>query len=161
MSITVITTGGTIDKEYNPLDGKLEFPDTHIPEILREGNVQIQMEFKFIPPKDSLDMTNADRELISDLCKMSEDDKIIITHGTDTMCETAKIIGENKFNKTIIFVGAMVPTTVSKSDADFNLGFALAAVQTLSNGTYVCMNGEIFEWDKVHKNKEKGIFESN
>jgi len=160
MTIKLLLTGGTIDKHYNESNGELDFAETHLPEILKLGRNQSEIVIEQLMLKDSLDMTDADRNVILEACQKSKQSKILITHGTDTMVETARVLGDEKLGKTIVLVGAMVPYVFKHSDALFNVGFALAAVQVLSEGVYVAMNGKIFNYDEVMKNKEKGQFES-
>jgi len=159
MAIRLFTTGGTIDKNYNPLNGELEFNETHLPDILSEGNVSLEITHESLMTKDSLDMTEEDRAGIVQACKDAMEDKIVITHGTDTMVETALAIANEVTDKTIVLVGAMIPYSFGGSDALFNLGTALTAVQLKEPGVYITMNGKIFDADKVQKNKEKGVFE--
>jgi len=159
MPIKVILTGGTIDKHYNESNGELDFVETHIPEILKIGRNLADVIIEQVLLKDSLDMGDADRQKILQSCIASSENKILITHGTDTVVETAKVLGKEKLNKTIVLVGAMIPFVFKHSDAVFNIGFALGALQTLPSGVFVAMNGKVFEADAVVKNKEKGIFE--
>lgn len=160
MPIKIILTGGTIDKHYNESNGELDFVDTHIPEILKIGRNRADVIIEQVLLKDSLDMGDADRQQILQSFIASSENKILITHGTDTIVETAKVLGKEKLNKTIVLVGAMIPFVFKHSDAVFNIGFALGALQTLPSGVFVAMNGKVFEADAVVKNKEKGIFES-
>lgn len=159
MTIKIIVTGGTFDKEYDPLKGQLYFKGTHVPEMLRLGRSRIHTEIKKIMMIDSLSMTNADRKIILLECTKSKQDKILITHGTDTMVETARLLGQHIKDKTIILTGAMIPYAFGSSDGLFNLGSALAFLQTLPSGVYISMNGKYFPWDNVRKNKEVGLFE--
>lgn len=159
MTIEIIVTGGTFDKEYDPLSGQLYFKVTHVPEMLRLGRSRIHTQIKKIMMIDSLSMTIADRKKILKECQTSAQDKILITHGTDTMVETAKLLGQHIKNKTIILTGAMIPYAFGSSDGLFNLGSALAFLQTLPPGVYISMNGKYFSWDNVRKNKEIGLFE--
>ena len=158
--ITILVTGGTFDKEYNEITGKLYFNESHIREMLELGRCKIPVTIKNLMLKDSLDMVDIDRKLILDACMQTKINKIVITHGTDTMTETAKLLAQNIKNKTIIFTGAMIPYKFGSSDGLFNLGSALTAAQTLDAGVYITINGNIFKWDRVIKNREKGIFES-
>ena len=158
--ITILVTGGTFDKEYNEIKGKLYFNESHIKEMLDLGRCKIPVTIKNLMLKDSLDMVDIDRKLILDACMQTEINKIVITHGTDTMTVTAKFLAQNIKNKTIIFTGAMIPYKFGSSDGLFNLGSALTAAQTLGPGVYIAINGNIFQWDKVIKNRKKGIFES-
>lgn len=159
MTIKIIVTGGTFDKEYDPLNGQLYFKGTHVPEMLRLGRSRIHAQIKKIMMIDSLSMTVADRKKILKECQTSTQDKILITHGTDTMVETAKLLGQHIKDKTIILTGAMIPYAFGSSDGLFNLGSALAFLQTLPPGVYISMNGKYFPWDNVRKNKEVGLFE--
>jgi L-asparaginase len=159
MTIKIVVTGGTFDKEYNPLNGQLYFNRTHVPEMLRLGRSRLHTHIKRVMMIDSLSMTEADRKKILDECRTSVEDKILITHGTDTMTETAKLLGQHIKDKTIILTGAMIPYAFGSSDGLFNLGSALAFLQTLPPGVYISMNGKYFHWDNVRKNKEIGLFE--
>ncbi len=157
--ILILVTGGTFDKEYNELTGELFFRDTHLKEMLALGRCRLPLDIRTLMMIDSLDMTNADRATIAENCSRVGEKKILITQGTDTMIETAKVIAESVKNKTIVLTGAMVPYTFGSSDGLFNLGSALAFVQTLSPGVYVAMNGRYFRHDQVRKNREKGEFD--
>lgn len=159
MSISIFVTGGTFDKEYNELTGTLFFKDTHLMEMLRLGRSRLDVRIRTLMMIDSLDMTDTDRELIVEQCRHSEDDRIVITHGTDTMAETARVLAGRSIAKTIVITGAMIPYKFGSSDGLFNLGSALAFVQTLHPGVYVAMNGRVFPWDNVWKNKKTGEFE--
>jgi L-asparaginase len=159
MSIRIFITGGTFDKEYNELTGQLYFKDSHLPEMLELGRNLVPVEIRTLMMVDSLEMNDDDRKLIAEHCIKSPEDKIIITHGTDTMSETAKVLLEKVKNKTIVLTGAMVPYKFGSSDGLFNLGSAMAFVQTLPNGVYVAMNGRYFNANNVRKNKETGEFE--
>ncbi|UAY50772.1 asparaginase domain-containing protein [Ferruginibacter albus] len=159
MAIRIFVTGGTFDKEYNELKGTLFFKDTHLPEMLRLGRSRVNVHVETLMMIDSLEMKEEHRKLIADYCIRSEEDKIIITHGTDTMTDTAKKLAELVSDKTIVLTGAMIPYKFGSSDGLFNLGSALAFVQTLHKGVYVAMNGRYFNWDNVRKNKITGEFE--
>jgi L-asparaginase len=159
MAIKILITGGTFDKEYDELNGKLFFKDTHLPELLKLGRSNLSAQVRTLMMVDSLEMTEADRELIMSHCRSCEEDKIVITHGTDTMEVTAKKLGEANLDKTIVITGAMIPIKFGSSDGLFNLGSALAFVQTLPKGVYVAMNGKYFIWNNVRKNKASGVFE--
>lgn len=159
MPIRIIVTGGTFDKEYNELTGKLFFKETHLPEMLSLGRSRIDVAITTLMMIDSLDMTDADRETIAQQCNATPDEKIVITHGTDTMVETARYLAGKIDGKTIVLTGAMVPYKFGSSDGLFNLGSALAFVQTLPHGIYLSMNGRYFSWDNVRKNKSIGEFE--
>lgn len=159
MAIRIFITGGTFDKEYNELNGELYFKNTHLPALLEMGRNKVKVAITTLMLVDSLEMSDKDREGIVQQCKQCVEDKIIITHGTDTMSETAGVLAKNIKNKTIVLTGAMIPIKFGSSDGLFNLGSALAFAQTLSNGVYVAMNGRYFNWDNVKKNKLTGRFE--
>ena len=160
MTIKILIAGGTFDKEYNELDGKLFFKDTHVPDTLRIGRCKLDIKIRTTMLIDSLDMNDADRQLILENCKKADENNIVITHGTDHMVKTAEILGKEIKNKTIVLTGAMVPYVFGSSDGLFNLGCALAFVQSLPQGVYITMNGKYFSWDNVRKNKSTGEFES-
>lgn len=160
MKIRLLATGGTFDKVYNELDGSLIFRETHLNEILENVKYKVDYEIETLMMVDSLDMKDEHRKKILERCNSCSENKIIIIHGTDTMKETAELLGKNLKNKTIILTGAMVPYSFIKGDALFNLGCAVASVQSIPNGVYISMNGKIFEWNNVRKNKEIGEFES-
>lgn len=159
MAIRIFVTGGTFDKEYNELTGELFFKETHLPEMLQRSRSSLDVTVRTLMMIDSLAMTDEDRELIAHQCKSAAEDKIIITHGTDTMTITAKVLAEKVKDKTIILTGAMIPYKFGSSDGFFNLGAALAFVQSLPHGVYVVMNGRAFNWDNVRKNRQTGVFE--
>lgn len=159
MAIKILVTGGTFDKEYDEINGRLFFKDTHLSEILALGRCNAPVQIRTLMMIDSLDMTQNDRDLIIDHCKRCSEEKIVITHGTDTMDKTAKAIAGAGLDKTIVLTGALIPYKFGSSDGLFNLGSALAFVQTLPKGVYVAMNGKYFSWDNVRKNKQTGIFE--
>lgn len=159
-SIRILATGGTFDKEYNELTGELFFKKTHIADMLRLGRSHLEVHVETLMMIDSLQMTDADRDLILRRCQQAEESRIVITHGTDTMEQTAAVLGSRLSGKTVVLTGAMIPYTFGSSDGLFNLGTALAFAQTLPSGVYVAMNGRYFTWDSVRKNREIGIFES-
>jgi L-asparaginase len=159
MIVRVFVTGGTFDKEYDELGGKLYFRDTHLPEMLELGRCKVQFDIRTLMMIDSLEMTESDRAIILDNCLKCKEDHILITHGTDTMEETAHVLGRASMTKTIVLTGAMIPFKFGSSDGLFNLGSALAFAQTLPHGVYVAMNGRCFRWDNVHKNRQTGEFE--
>ena len=159
MSVRILITGGTFDKEYDEITGKLYFKDTHMREILDLGRSKLEVKIRTLMLVDSLDMTNDDRDVISDNCRRVSENQIVITHGTDTMTETGKVIANAKLEKTIILTGAMIPYKFGSSDGLFNLGCALAFAQALPRGVYIAMNGRCFDWNKVEKNKKTGVFE--
>ncbi|SFV78001.1 L-asparaginase [hydrothermal vent metagenome] len=158
MTIKLLITGGTIDKVYNKLSGELEFSESHLEQMLERGRVSLDTSPEILFLKDSLDMNGEDRNLILSKCLECNEDNIVITHGTDTMVETAKLLGNKIQDKTIVLFGAMIPYSIDNSDALFNLGVALNAAQTKDSGVYVAMNGQVFDFDKVEKNKSLGIF---
>jgi len=158
--IRILVTGGTFDKEYNELTGELFFKTTHTHDMLRLGRCHLDVEVETLMMIDSLQMTAADRELILERCRAVPETRIVVTHGTDTMPETAAVLGAALTGKTVVLTGAMVPYTFGSSDGMFNLGTALAFVQTLKEGVYVAMNGRCFDWDSVRKDKNRGVFES-
>ena len=151
MSIRIFITGGTFDKEYNELNGQLFFKDTHVPELLELGRSRVKVNTRTLMMIDSLEMTDTDRALIIENCIKAEEDKILITHGTDTITETAVMLADKIKNKTIVLTGAMIPYKFGSSDGLFNMGSALAFVQTLPHGVYIAMNGRYFHWDNVYK----------
>jgi len=159
MAIRIFVTGGTFDKEYNELNGELYFKDTHLHDLLELGRNKVTVVITTLMLIDSLEMTAKDRDAILQQCISCSEDKIIITHGTDTMTETASVLAKNMTHKTIVLTGAMIPIKFGSSDGLFNLGSALAFVQTLAHGVYVAMNGRYFNWDNVRKNKLTGRFE--
>ena len=160
MKVRLLITGGTIDKVYNQSNGELEFDKTHFPEMVKRSRVEVDLTLEEIMLLDSLDMVDKERDLIVDSCMSCEEDFILITHGTDTMCDTARLIGESNIDKTIVLFGAMVPYAVSNSDALFNFGCALGSLQLLESGVYVAMNGRVLPWDDVEKNRALGVFQS-
>jgi len=159
MPIRIFITGGTFDKKYNELDGRLYFKDTHLPEMLHLGRSKLEVATRTLMMVDSLEMTDADRHLILDQCQRTRESRIIITHGTDTMEVTAQTLGKVLTGKIVVITGAMVPYKFGSSDGLFNLGSALAFVQVLPPGVYIAMNGRCFTWDNVRKNKKTGEFE--
>jgi len=158
-AIRILITGGTIDKEYDPLTGELIFAKSHLSNILNQVTCKARSVLEEVMLKDSLQMRSEDREEILKKCVDCIENRIIVTHGTDTMVETGRVLGTNVKGKTIVLVGAMIPYAFGDSDALFNLGCAFAAVQALRQGVYITMNGKIFRWDNVIKNKESGEFE--
>ena len=158
--IRILVTGGTFDKEYNELTGELFFQGTHTGDMLRLGRCLLEVEIETLMMIDSLQMTDDGRRMILERCLAVAENRIVITHGTDTMAETAAVLGAGLTGKTVVLTGAMVPYTFGSSDGLFNLGTAMAFVQTLGEGVYVAMNGRCFPWDSVRKDKKKGIFES-
>ena len=159
MAIRILVTGGTFDKEYDEIQGKLYFKDTHVNEMLRLGRCRADIKVRTLMMVDSLEMTDGDRHLILDNCRRAHEERIVITHGTDTMEDTAKVIGEGLTGKTVVLTGAMIPYAFHSSDGLFNLGSAISLAQCLPHGVYIAMNGRFFAWNKVKKNRSLGIFE--
>jgi len=159
MNIRIFVTGGTFDKEYNEITGQLYFKDSHLQEMLELGRCRVAVDIRTLMMVDSLEISDLDRELIAEHCNKAEENKIIITHGTDTITETASLLAQKVSDKTIVVTGAMIPYKFGSSDGLFNLGSALAFVQTLPSGVYVAMNGQCFSSGTVRKNKLTGEFE--
>lgn len=161
MTLKIIATGGTFDKHYDELAGKLGFGQSHLPEVLKRARLTLPVALEAGKLMDSLDMTDADRQAILQSCQQAGEKAIVIIHGTDTMRETAEVLGAAKLDKAIVFTGAMIPYEIANSDALFNLGFACGVAQLLPAGVYVAMNGQVFNWDNVQKNRAAGVFASN
>lgn len=159
MTLRIIATGGTFDKHYDEIAGKLGFGAGHLPDVIRRSRMTVPVALEQLPFLDSLDMQDADRQRILASCAGAADEGIIIIHGTDTMRETAEVLGKAGLAKTIILTGAMIPYEIADSDALFNFGFACGVAQTLPHGVYVAMNAQIFAWDNVQKNRSAGIFQ--
>lgn len=159
MKIHILVTGGTFDKEYDEINGRLFFNDTHVREMLSLGRSKLDVSISTLMMIDSLNMNEERRQLIEDTCRQNSQNRILITHGTDTMVKTANVLARAKLPKTIVLTGAMVPYRFVSSDGLFNLGAALAFTQTLPVGVYVAMNGRWFSHDNVRKNRETGFFE--
>jgi L-asparaginase len=157
--IKLFATGGTFDKEFNEINGELFFKKTNLYELLDLGRCKLDIKIETLMMIDSLKMRETERNYIVSKCKKEDTHKIIITHGTDTIVETAKMLAESINDKTIILTGAMIPIKFGSSDGLFNLGSALSFVQTLDSGIYITMNGRYFHWDNVKKNKKIGAFE--
>jgi L-asparaginase len=156
----IIVTGGTFDKHYDAIKGELTFKETHLPAILEQARVTLPVAIEINQLIDSLHMTDEHRSRVLDACRAAPEKSIVVVHGTDTMAETAQVVGRAKLPKAIVFTGAMIPYSVQGSDALFNLGFALAMAQALPPNSYVAMNGRVFAWDNVRKDKSGGKFES-
>ena len=156
----IIVTGGTFDKHYDAIKGELTFKDSHLPAILEQARVTLPVALEINQLIDSLHMTDEHRQSVLAACKAAPEECIVVIHGTDTMALTAQVVGSAGLNKSIVFTGAMIPHSVQGSDALFNLGFAVAMAQALAANTYVAMNGRVFVWDKVRKNKQDGVFEA-
>ena len=157
--ICIFITGGTFDKTYDEIEGSLAFADTHLPEMLRLGRCHVDVSVRTLMMIDSLAMTDGDRAIVVHNCRTCEESRIVVTHGTDTMVETAAALAAGVSGKTIVLTGAMVPYAFGSSDGLFNLGSALSFAQTLPPGVYIAMNGRHFQWNRVRKNREAGIFE--
>ena len=158
--IRILVTGGTFDKEYDELRGRLFFKDTHVQEMLAKGRSRVPVTIHTLMMIDSLDMTEADRAAVVDECRQADEERLVVTHGTDTMVETARAVAAaNLAGKTVVFTGAMIPYAFGSSDGLFNLGSALSFAQVLPPGVYVAMNGEHFRWNEVRKNRDAGVFE--
>ena len=156
----IVVTGGTFDKHYDAIKGELTFKNSHLPAILEQSRVTIPIELEINQLIDSLNMLDEHRQRVLTSCRNAPEPCIVVIHGTDTMAQTAQVVGQAELDKTIVFTGAMIPYSVQGSDALFNLGFALAAAQSLAPNTYVAMNGRVFTWDQVQKNKADGVFEA-
>jgi len=159
MTVRILVTGGTFDKEYNELNGQLFFKDTHMADLLQLGRCRIDTVIEKLMLIDSLEMTDADRQLIISRCADCAEKKIVITHGTDTMTHTAQLLAKVITDKTIVLTGAMIPIAFGSSDGLFNLGSALAYAQALPPGVYIAMNGRFFNYNNVVKNKASGVFQ--
>ncbi|HTS83819.1 MAG TPA: asparaginase domain-containing protein [Usitatibacter sp.] len=157
-SARIIVTGGTFDKRYDAIKGELTFSETHLPALLEQARVTLPLALDIRLLIDSLQMTDAHRQEVLLACRESPESAIVVVHGTDTMAETAQVVGRAALDKAVVFTGAMVPYSVQGSDAPFNLGFALAASLTLPAGAYVAMNARIFPWDDVMKDRKEGMF---
>ena len=157
-SARIIVTGGTFDKRYDAIKGELTFKETHLPAILEQSRVTLPLSIDIRLLIDSLHMTEAHRQGVLDACRGSPEHAIVVVHGTDTMVQTAEVVGRAGLPKTVVFTGAMVPYSVQGSDAPFNLGFALAMALALPRGAYVAMNGRVFTWDNVMKDRQEGQF---
>jgi len=160
VAVRIFITGGTFDKEYDEISGHLYFKDTHVAEMLELGRCRLQVEIRTIMMIDSLEMTDEDRQLIAQNCLKASECQIVITHGTDTMVDTARVLAARVPDKTVVLTGAMIPYAFGSSDGLFNLGSALALAQVLPPGVYIAINGQVFDWDKTRKNKDTGVFES-
>jgi len=157
--IKLLITGGTIDKQYDEVKYEMAFDDTHINEMLTQARSKVDIEVEKLMLLDSLDIDSVKRQHILEACASSEQTQIVITHGTSTIIETAELLGQNLKGKTVVLVGAMIPYTIKNSDALFNLGAAITAVQILDAGVYVTMNGKVFSWDNISKNQNLWEFE--
>ncbi len=159
MGVRVFVTGGTFDKEYDEIRGTLYFRETHLPEMLALGRCRLEVEVETLMMKDSLEMSVSDRARVAEAVQACPELHVVVTHGTDTMVETAKVLAQQVEGKTVVLTGAMVPWAFGSSDGLFNLGSALSFAQVLPEGVFVAMNGRVFPWDGVRKNRETGRFE--
>ncbi len=160
MNIRIIATGGTFDKRYDPIAGTLAYGETHLAEILARARVGASVSFESPTQIDSLEMNDEHRSALLATCRDCSESRVVVIHGTDTMVQTARALGGAALERTIVLTGAMIPYDVAGSDALFNLGFALCAARTLDEGVYVAMNGNVFRWDAVRKNRALGVFEA-
>jgi L-asparaginase len=159
MTLRIIATGGTFDKHYDELAGQLVFANSHLPEVIARARLTVPATLEELPLLDSLDMQDIDRRRVLASCDRSEENAIVVIHGTDTMQDTARVLGAAQLPKTIVLTGAMIPYAIQGSDAQFNFGFACGVAQLMPHGVYVAMNGRVFAWDKVVKNRGAGVFE--
>jgi len=157
--VRILVTGGTFDKEYDERTGRLYFKDTHLHEMLRLARCRVDVQVRTLMMIDSLEMTDADRALIVEQCRGCSEDRIVVTHGTDTMADTARALHQAATGKTVVLTGAMIPYAFGSSDGLFNLGSALSFAQVLPPGVYVAMNGRCWPGDRVRKNRDTGVFE--
>lgn len=160
MTLRVIASGGTFDKHYDEIAGKLGFGPGHLGDVIKRARITVPVTLEELPFLDSLEMQDGDRKRILAACSKASEDGIVIIHGTDTMRETAAVLGAANLDKRVILTGAMIPYEIANSDALFNFGFACAAAQLLPPGVYVAMNGHVFGWDKVEKNRSAGVFQA-
>ena len=159
MSLRIIATGGTFDKHYDELTGILGFSESHLPQVIARTRMTIPVELEVLPLPDSLDMKDEDRQRVLASCRAATEKAIVIVHGTDTMKETAEVLGSAGLSQAIVLTGAMIPYEIANSDALFNLGFATGVAQVLPVGVYVAMNGQVFAWNNVTKNRAAGVFQ--
>lgn len=160
MRLRIIASGGTFDKHYDAISGQLGFGDSHLPAALLRSRITQPHSLEVLPLLDSMEMQDVDRQRLLASCRHAHENAIVIVHGTDTMCDSAAVLGAAALDKTVILTGAMIPYEVANSDALFNLGFAIGVAQTLPGGVYVAMNGRVFGWAEVSKNRGAGVFEA-
>ncbi|MBB3214884.1 L-asparaginase [Herbaspirillum sp. Sphag1AN] len=160
MTLHIIATGGTFDKHYDELAGKLTFASSHLPAVIARARLTVPHALEELPLLDSLEMQDIDRRRVLASCERADANAIVIIHGTDTMQDTARLLGAAQLAKTVVITGAMIPYEIANSDALFNFGFASGVAQILPHGVYVAMNGRIFDWDQVRKNRSAGVFET-
>jgi len=161
MSLRIIAAGGTFDKHYDEIAGRLDFGDSHLPQVISRARITAEVILEALPLLDSLEMQDEDRQRILAACRHSTQQAVVIIHGTDTMQQTAQVLGQAQLDRTIVLTGAMIPYEIANSDALFNFGFACGVAQVLPTGVYVAMNGQIFSWNKVTKNRSAGVFEQS
>ena len=159
MSLCVIAAGGTFDKHYDELSGKLGFGSSVLPAVIAQSRIGLPVRLEELPLLDSLDMQQEDRQRIVEACRRAPEDRIVVIHGTDTMADTAQMLGQANLGKTIVLTGAMIPYAIANSDALFNFGMAVGAVQALPPGVHVVMSGQVFAWNNVRKDRTLGVFE--
>ncbi|WP_075255707.1 asparaginase domain-containing protein [Herbaspirillum camelliae] len=159
MSLRIIATGGTFDKHYDEIAGQLGFGESHLPDVIARARITAEVSLEILPLLDSLEMQDGDRQRVLAACQAASQQAIVIVHGTDTMQQTAQVLGQALSGKTVVLTGAMIPYEIANSDALFNFGFACGVAQVLPEGVYVAMNGRIFAWNKVAKNRSAGVFE--
>lgn len=159
MSLRIIATGGTFDKHYDEIAGQLGFSESHLPDVIARARITTDVSLETLRLLDSLEMQDDDRQRVLQACQASTQQAIVIIHGTDTMQQTAQVLGPALTDKTVVLTGAMIPYEIANSDAFFNFGFACGVAQVLPPGVYVAMNGRIFAWNKVAKNRSAGVFE--
>jgi L-asparaginase len=159
MSLCVIAAGGTFDKHYDEIAGKLGFGKSVLPAVIAQSRIGLPLRLEELPLLDSLDMQQEDRLRIVDACRRAGEDRIVVIHGTDTMADTAQVLGQANLGKTIVITGAMVPYEIVNSDALFNFGMAVGVAQVLQAGVHVVMSGQVFNWDNVRKDRTLGVFE--
>lgn len=159
MSLRIIATGGTFDKHYDEIAGQLGFGESHLPDVIARARITAEVSLEILPLLDSLEMQDGDRQRVLAACQAASQQAIVIVHGTDTMQQTAQVLGQALSGKTVVLTGAMIPYEIANSDALFNFGFACGVAQVLPAGVYVAMNGRIFAWNKVAKNRSAGVFE--
>lgn len=159
MTLRILATGGTFDKQYDPIKGTLSFANSHLPKVIERARLTVPLQLEELFLRDSLDMQDNDRVQVCTACQRASEASIVIIHGTDTMRETAEVLGNAQLAKTVVLTGAMIPYEIANSDALFNFGFACGVAQTLPHGVYIAMNGQVFPWDGVQKNRSAGVFE--
>lgn len=160
MNVCVIAAGGTFEKHYDEIAGKLGFGASVLPEVIDRCRISQPVRLAQLPLLDSLDMQDEDRQRVLQACMAAPEPALVVVHGTDTMPETARLLGQAGLGKTVVITGAMIPYEIAGSDALFNFGMAFGLAQTLPAGVYIAMSGQVFSWDNVRKNREQGVFET-